>query len=136
MFHVKLTCLTPHSHVVSLPNRSLVTQSISLPPGWSRCWDSKELLFSSSVVSDSLQPSGLQHARLPCPLPSLGVGSNSCPLNRCCHPTISSSLVPFSTCPQSFPASRSFSVSWGFPSDGQRLEASASASVLPVNIQD
>ena len=56
VFHMKLTCLAPHSHVVLLPNQRLVTQSISLPPWWSRCWDSKELLFSCSVVSDSLQP--------------------------------------------------------------------------------
>ena len=78
---------------------------------------------------------GLQHTRLPCPSLSLGICSNSCLLSRWCHTTISSSVVPFS-CPQSFPASGSFPVSWFFTSGGQRLGASASASVLPVNIQD
>ena len=75
------------------------------------------------------------HARLPCPSLSPGVCSNSCPLSRWCHPTISSSLVPFSSCLQSFPASRSFSLSWLFASGGQSIGALASASVLPVNIQ-
>ena len=93
------------------------------------------LLFSRSAVSDSLRPHGLQHARLPCPSPSPGVCSNSHPLNRWCHPTISSSVVPFSSCPQSFPASESFPVSRLFASGGQSIGASASASVLPMNIQ-
>ena len=93
------------------------------------------LLFSPSVVSDSLWPHGLQHARLPCPLPTPGVCSNSCPLNRWCHPTISSSVVPFSSCPQSFPALGSFPVSWLFALGGQSTGTSASASVLPVDIQ-
>ena len=66
--------------------------------------------FSCSVVSDSLRPHGLQHARLPCPSPTPGVYSNSCPLSQWCHPTISSSVMPFSSCPQSFPASGSFQV--------------------------
>ena len=135
VFHMKLTCLAPHSHVVLLPNQRLVTQSISLPPWWSRCWDSKELLFSCSVVSDSLRPRGLQHARLPCPSPSLGVCPNSCPLSRWCHPTISSSVTLF-FCPHSFPASGSFPVSQLFASVGQSIGASALASVLPMSIQD
>ena len=90
--------------------------------------------FCHSVVSDSLWPHELQHARLPCHLLSPGVCSNSCLLSRWCHPTISSSIVPF-FCLQSFPASGSFPVSWLFISDDQSIGASASASVLPVNIQ-
>ena len=94
------------------------------------------LLFSLSDMSGSFQPHGLQHARLPCPSLSPGVCSISCPLNQGCYPTISSSVVPFSSCLQSFPASGSFPMSWLFTSCGQRIGASASASVLPVNIQD
>ena len=90
--------------------------------------------FSLSVVSGSLQLHGLQHTRLPCPSPSPGVCSNSCPLSWWCHPTKSSSVIPFSFCLQSFPASGSFPMSWLFASVGQRFGASASASVLPVNI--
>ena len=86
-------------------------------------------------MSDSLQLHGLQHARLPCPLPSPGACSNSYPLNWWCHSTISSSVAPFSSCPQSFLASEYFPMSQLFPSGGQSAGASASASVLPVNIQ-
>ena len=93
------------------------------------------LLFSRSVMSDSLWPPGLQCTRLPCPSPFARVCSNSCPLSQWCHPTISSSVAPFSSCLQSFPALRSFPVSWFFASDGQGTGASASASVLPMNIQ-
>ena len=93
------------------------------------------LLFSRSVISDSLRPHGLQHTRPPCP-PSPGVCSNSCPLNQWCHPTISSSVIPFSSCLQSFLASGSFPISQFFASDGQSTGVSASASVLPMNIQD
>ena len=92
--------------------------------------------FSRSVMSNSLQPHGLQHARLPCPSPSPRACSNSCPLSRWCHPTISSSVVPFSSCLQSFPASGSFLMSQFFAPGGQSIGASASASVLPMNIQD
>ena len=91
--------------------------------------------FSGSVVSDSLWPHGLQHARLPCPSPTPGAYSNSCPLSRWCHPAISFSVVPFSFHLQSFPASGSFPVSQ-FSSGGQNIGVSASASVLPVSIQD
>ena len=94
------------------------------------------LQFSHSVVSDSLQPHGLQHARLPCPSPTLWVYSNSCPLSWWCHPTISSSVVPFSSGLQAFPASGSFQMSQFFTSGGQSIEVSASASVPPMNIQD
>ena len=93
------------------------------------------LLFSCSVVSDSLWPHGLQHARLPCPSAS-GACSNSCPLSQWCHPTISSSVVLFPSCLQSFPESGSFLRSQFFPSGDQSIVASASASVLPSNIQD
>ena len=92
--------------------------------------------FSRSVVSDSLQSHGLQHARLPCPSPTPGVCPNPCPLSRWYHPAISSSVVPFSSCPQSFPASGSFQMSQLFASGGQSIGVSASPSVLPMNTQD
>ena len=92
--------------------------------------------FSHSVVSNSLPPHGLQHARPPCPSPTPGVYSNSCPLSRWCHPTISSSVVPFSFRLQSFSASGSFQMSQLFTSGGQSIGVSASASVLRMNIQD
>ena len=89
-----------------------------------------------SVMSSSLRPHGLQHARLPCPSPTLGACSNSCPSSRWCHPTILFSVVPFSSCLQSFPASGSFPKSQFFTLGGQSIRVSASASVLPLNIQD
>ena len=92
--------------------------------------------FSRSVVSDSLRPHGPQHARPPCPSPTPGVYSNSCPSSRWCHPAISSSVVPFSFHLQSFPASGSFPMSHFFASGGQSIGVSASASVLPVKMQD
>ena len=94
------------------------------------------LQFSLSVVSDSLQPRGLQHPRPPCPSPTPRAYSNSCPLSRWCHPTISSSVDPCSSCLQSFPASGSFQMSQFFTSGGQTIGVSASASVLPMDIQD
>ena len=95
-----------------------------------------QVQFSSSVMSNSLRPHGLQHIRLPCPSPTPEAYSNSCPLSWWCHPTISSSVVPFSYSLQSFPASGSFPMSQFFPSGGQSFGASASASDLPVNTQD
>ena len=95
-----------------------------------------QLLFNCSVMSNSLLLHGLQHARLPCPSPSPGAYANSCPLSRWCHPTISSSVVPFSSCLRSFPASGSFLMSWPFASGDQSIGASVSASILPMNIQD
>ena len=92
--------------------------------------------FSQSFVSNSLRPHGLQHARPPCPSPTPGVYSSLCPLSQWCHPTTSFSVVPFSSCLQSFPASRSFSVSQFFASGGQSIGVSASTSVLPMNTQD
>ena len=92
--------------------------------------------FSRSVMSDSLWPHGLQHARSPCPSPTPRVYSNSCPLNWWCYPIISSSVVPLSSHLQSFPASGSFQLSQFFTSGGQSIGVSASTSVLPMNIQD
>ena len=94
------------------------------------------LLFCRSLTFNSLKPHGLQHARLPCPLSSPEVWLNSCPLSRWYHPIISSSVAPFSSFHQSFPASGSFPVSQLFVSGGQSIGASASTSVLPVNTQD
>ena len=92
--------------------------------------------FSRSVLSDSLRPHELQHARPPCPSPTPGIHPNSCPLSQWCYPAISSSVIPFPSCPQSLPASGSFPmnqlVAWG----GQSIGVSASTSVLPVNTQD
>ena len=99
---------------------------------WGR---SSSVQFRHSVMSDSLQPHGLQHASLPCPSPTPRVYSNSCPLSWWCHTAISSSVVPFS-CHQSVPASGSFQMSQFFASGGQSIGASASASVLLMNIQD
>ena len=92
--------------------------------------------FSHSVVSDSLWPHEPQHARSPCPSPTPGVHSNSHPSSRWCHPAISSSVVPFSSCLQSFPASGSFPMSQLFTLGGQSIGVSASTSVLPKNTQD
>ena len=92
--------------------------------------------FSHSVVSDSLQPHELQHARPPCPSPTPGVYPNSCPSSWWCHPAILSSVIPFSSCPQSFPASGSFPMSQLFTWGGQSTGVSASTSVLPMNTQD
>ena len=92
--------------------------------------------FSRSVVYDSLWSHGLHHARLPYPSPTPGICSDLCPMSRWCHPTISSSVVPFSSCLQSFPASGFFPMSWLFTLGGPSIGASIPASVLPVNIQD
>ena len=92
--------------------------------------------FSHSVMSDSLQSHGLQHIRIPCPSPTPRAYSNSCPLTQCCHQTISSSVVPFSSCLQFFPASGSFQMSQFYKAGGQSIRVSASVSVLPINIPD
>ena len=99
-------------------------------------WKSLFSQFSHSVMSNSLWPQGPQHARSPCPSPTPRACSNSCPSSWWCYPTISSSVIPFSSCLQSFPASGSFQMNQFFPSGGQSIEVSASASVLPMNIQD
>ena len=95
-----------------------------------------DVQFSRSVVSHSLQPQWLQHTRLPCPSPTPGACSKSCLLNQWCHPTISSSVIPFSSCLQSFPASGSFQMSQFFASGGESIGVSVSTSVLLMNIQD
>ena len=92
--------------------------------------------FSHSVMSNDWQPHGLQHARPTCPSPTPRVYPNSCPLGRWCHPTISSSVVLFSSCPQSFPASGSFPMSQLFASGSQSIGVSASTSIFPMNNQD
>ena len=92
--------------------------------------------FSCSVMSNSLRPHGLQHTRPPCPLPTPGVYPDPCPSSWWCHPTISSSVVPFSSWPQSFPASQSFQMSQLFAWGSQSIGVSASTSVLPMNTQD
>ena len=104
----------------------------------SKVWKDSNLSvqFSHSVVSNSLQPHGMKQARPPCPAPTPRVYPNSCPLGQWCHPTISSSVIPFSSCLQSFPASGSFQMSQLFPSGGPSIGVSASTSVLPMNTQD
>jgi len=115
----------PYSEPLFLPPSTVH----SFPMVW---FSSVQLL----ICVHSLGPHGLQHARLPCPSPTPGTCSNSGPSSQWCHPTISSSVVPFSSCLQSFPASGSFQMSQFFVSGGQSTGASASASVLPMNIQD
>ena len=130
-----------------LLNRSLKASSIlilfNLPLKMATVVSDKERIrfpssvqFSCSVMSDSLWSHGLQHARPPCLSPTPGVYSNSCPLSRWCHPTISSSVIPFSSYLQSFPPSGSFPISWFFASGAQSIGVSASVSVLPMNTQD
>ena len=99
-------------------------------------WGFSSVWFSHSVTSDSMQPHELQHARPPCPSPTPRVPPNPCPLSCWCHPIISSSVIPFSSCSQSFPASGSFQMSQLFASGGQSIAVLASTSVLPVNTQD
>ena len=102
----------------------------------SSTWIISSLQFSCSAMSDSLRPHVSQHARPPCPSSTSGVHSNSCPLSQWCHPAISSSVIPFSSCPQSLPASVSFPVSQLFAWGGQGIGVSALGSVLPKNTQD
>ena len=112
---------------------SVLTDSSTMIDNIRRMSQFSSVQFSHSVMSDSLQPHGLQHARLPCPSPTPGAYSNSCPSSQWCHPTISCSVIPFSSCPQSLPASGSFPMNQFFTS---AIGVSASASVLPMNIQD
>ena len=100
------------------------------------CYQFSSVQFSRSVVSDSLWSHELKHTRPPCPSPTSGVHPNPCPLCQWCHPTTSSSVVPFSSCPQSYPASGSFPMSQLSASGGQSIGVSASTSVLPMNTQD
>ena len=118
------TSVSPYSRLYSVIKYIWKTQNIS------------SVQFSHSVMSDSLRPHGLQHTRPPCPSQTPGVYSNSCPLSWWCHPTISSSVVPFSSHLQSFPALGSFPMSRFFASGSQSIGVSASASVLPMNTQN
>ena len=113
--------------------KSLINWSFAIDIGMNK--DISSVQFGHSVISDCLWPHRLQHGRLPCPSPSPGVHSNSRPSSRWCHPAVSTSVVPFSSCSQSLPASGSFPMSRLFASGGQSIGASASASVLPMNIQ-
>ena len=124
-----LYSLQPWMRVSSDPHCCLVVRVLDFGHS-NRC----VLQFSCSVMSNSLRPHGLQHARSLCPSPIPRVYSDSCPLSWWCHPTISPSVVPFSSCLQSFPASGSFQMSQFFASGGQSTGVSASASVLPMNI--
>ena len=108
-----------------------IVLNLACPPPWRF----NSVHFSHSVVANSLQPHRLHHTRLSCPSPTPRACSNSCPSSWWCHPTISSSVVPFSSCLQSFPASGSFPVSQFFASGGQSIGVSASGSVLPLSIQ-
>ena len=118
------------------PERCVQHSFPELPSGLSSIRLLGSVQFNRSVVSDSLQPHGLQHARPPCPSPTPGVYPNSCALSQWCHPTISSSVVPFSSHLHSFPALGSFQMSQFLTSGGQSTGVSTSASVLPMNIQD
>ena len=118
--------------IVNKENKQLRTVNIGLNQIIHYC----SVQYSHSVTSDTLRPHGLQHTRLPSPSPTPGAYSNSCLPCRWCHSTISSSVIPFSTCVQSFPASGSFPMSWFFASGVQSIGVSGSASVLPINIQD
>ena len=129
---------------VDLPNQGIKPTSLMSPAltgGFfttSTTRKAQESVQFSSVAQScqTLRPNRLQYTRLPCPSPTPRACSDSCPLSPWCLPTMSSSVVPFSSCPQSFPASRSFPMSRFSSSGGQSIGASASASVLPMNIQD
>ena len=112
------------------------SKRLDLRHKWAKRRQLSWVQFSCSVVFDSLWPHELQHARPPCPSPTPGVHPNPCLLCQWCHPTISSSVIPFSSCPQSFPASGSFPMSQLFASGGQNTGVSASTSVLPMNTHD
>ena len=120
-------CTLPHKYlIIELENGHMYTTFIQF----------SSVQFSYSVVSDSLWPHGLQHTRLPCPSPTPGLYSSSCPLSQWCYPTISSSAIPFSSHLQTSPESESFQMSQLFASGGQSIGVSASKSVLPMNTQD
>ena len=133
--------ISNQSYTLQLVFASLRKHSLTLPSFVSILYSRKKvtvwyLQFSRSVVPDSLRPHESQHARPPCPSPTPGVHPNPCRLSRWCHPTISSSVVPFSSCPQSFPALGSFAMSQLFAWGGQSIGVSASTWVLPMNTQD
>ena len=128
--HSSVYMSTPISQLIPPPRPPPCRLSLGVPT-FVLC-----VQFSRSVVSNSLQSCEPQHARPPCPSPTPGVHPNPCPLSQWCHPTISSSVIPFSSCPQSFPASGSFPMSQLFTWGGQSIGVSASALVLPMNTQD
>ena len=127
-------CWTVYSVIADVKCWETLSERISRNPSSSS--NELSVQFSHSVVSDSLWPHEQQHTRPPCPSPTPGVYPNSCPLSQRCYPTISSSVIPFSSWPQSFPASGSFQVSQLFTSGGPSIGVSALTSVLPVNTQD
>ena len=127
-------------YLLQWSNITTIRETLECPKPYNKlftcvvCFQSVQ--FSRSVLSDSLRPHESQHARSPCPSPTPGVHSNSCPLSWWCHPAISSSVIPFSSCSQSLPASGSFPMSQLFAWGGQSIGVSASASVLPMNTGD
>ena len=132
-------CFAIRGHLwVKAPAMDCPLQIHMLKP-WPFMWQCLEIgssvQFSCSVMTDFLRPHGLQHVRPPCPSPTPGVYSNSCPLSRWCHPTTSSSVVPFSSRLLSFPSSGSFQMGQFFTSGGQSIGVSTSASVLPMNFR-
>ena len=124
----------PQGEIAS--NASFISLDTPLYPGLGHVGFLMPQFSSVTQSCLTLQPRGLQHARFPCPSPTPGACSNSFPSSQWCHPTISSSVIPFSSCPESLPASESFPVSQFFAWGGQSIGISASASVLPMNIQD
>ena len=127
------TCFTSHNYYVA--DFAVIVNTLKLY-FHSNLWVYISVQFSQLVMSDSLQPDGLQHARLPCPSPTPRACSNLCPWSWWCHPTIWSSVIPFSSFLQSFPASGAFPMSQYFTSGGQSIGATASESVIPMDIQD
>ena len=123
---------------LSLASPALVGRFFTTSTTWEvqKWFQFNSVQFSCSAVSNSLWPHGLQHTRPPCPSPTPGVYPNSCPLSQWCHPTISSSVIPFSSCLQSLQVSGSFQMSEFFASGGPSIGVSASASVLPMKVQD
>ena len=127
------------SRDITLPTKFHLIKAMVFPVVMYGCesWTIKKAIqFSCSVLSDSFWPHEPQHARLPCPSPTPRVYPKSCLLSQWCHPTISSAVVPFSSCPQSFPASGSLLMSWLFTSGGENIGVSVSTSVLPMSNQD
>ena len=133
--HVQPVCILATSPETVIPSWKETAATVWIVLTACKHLSVSSVQFSRSVVSDSLRLHGLQHARPPCPSPTPAVYSNSCPLSWWCHPTNSSSVIPFS-CLQSFPASGSFQMSQLFKSGGQSIGVSASTSVLPVNTQN
>ena len=127
----KIWYINTMEYYTTFQNKEILLYAINTNEPWG-----SSVQFGHSVVSDSLQPHESQHTRPPCPSPTPGVHSNSCPSSRWCHPVISSSVVPFFSCPQTLPASGSFPMSQFFASGGQSTGISASPSVLPMNTQD